>query len=246
MRVQFLPGVQRPYLNPVRFQSSTAVATFEPTFIDSVRGHGKWQGHTILIPKMEIDRKVAALAHHLWETYHKNPNVSAQKPLMVLTLLNGSLPFYSRLTQVWDRLNAKYPNKPLFYDFIGVETSSYGSDNSTGSGKPVRISSEKLAKWEEAMRSGRREHNPDILVVDDIYDTGRTIKALKDRLSETVSTDLIKVTTLLDKRDTGRIYPFTDLVDYFAFSIPNFWVYGCGLDSGGQHRGIPHLCVNLN
>ena len=77
----------------------------------------------------------------------------------------------------------------------------------------------------------------DLLVVEDILDTGHTLAALSDRLMQQAPARL-RTAVLLDK-PAGREVEFKP--DYVGFTIPDHWVVGYGLDSGGLYRNLPHI-----
>ena len=77
----------------------------------------------------------------------------------------------------------------------------------------------------------------DLLVVEDILDTGRTLSALESKLMDQAPARL-RTAVLLDKPG-GREVEFKP--DYVGFTIPDHWVVGYGLDSGGLYRNLPYI-----
>jgi hypoxanthine phosphoribosyltransferase len=77
----------------------------------------------------------------------------------------------------------------------------------------------------------------DLLLVEDILDTGRTLAALKERL-ERRRPRRLRIAVLLDKpaRRQARIVP-----DYVGFQVPDKWVVGYGLDADGLYRNLPYI-----
>jgi hypoxanthine phosphoribosyltransferase len=77
----------------------------------------------------------------------------------------------------------------------------------------------------------------DLLLVEDILDTGRTLAALKERL-ERRRPRRLRIAVLLDKpaRRQARIAP-----DYVGFQVPDKWVVGYGLDADGLYRNLPYI-----
>ena len=77
----------------------------------------------------------------------------------------------------------------------------------------------------------------DVLLVEDILDTGRTLAALKERL-ERKRPRRLRIAVLLDKpaRRQARIEP-----DYVGFQVPDKWVVGYGLDADGLWRNLPYI-----
>lgn len=77
----------------------------------------------------------------------------------------------------------------------------------------------------------------DVLVVEDIIDTGRTLRVLREELLKRKPASL-KITTLLDKKSRREV----DLeADYVGFSIPNKFVVGYGFDIDDKYRNIPYI-----
>lgn len=79
----------------------------------------------------------------------------------------------------------------------------------------------------------------DVLVVEDIVDTGLTLSYLK-HLLESRGPNSLKIVTLLDK-PSRRIQPIE--IDYVGFEIPDAFVVGYGLDYAERYRQLPHICV---
>ena len=79
----------------------------------------------------------------------------------------------------------------------------------------------------------------DVLVVEDIIDSGRTLSALLEMLKKR-NPNSIKLCTLLDKPDRRVVH--VD-VDYTAFSIPDEFVVGYGLDYDQRYRNLPYIGV---
>jgi len=77
----------------------------------------------------------------------------------------------------------------------------------------------------------------DVLLVDDILDTGRTLHALRARLHQQ-SADRVRIAVLLDKpaRRSADV-----VADYVGFAVPNRWMVGYGLDWRGLYRNLPHV-----
>lgn len=79
----------------------------------------------------------------------------------------------------------------------------------------------------------------DVLIVEDIVDTGRTLKALSDLLKQREANS-IKICTLLDKPE--RRVEGVD-VDYVGFQIPDEFVVGYGMDYAGHYRNLPYVGI---
>jgi hypoxanthine phosphoribosyltransferase len=113
----------------------------------------------------------------------------------------------------------------LTTDFIGL--SSYGS-GTTSSGQ-VRLVSDLSMSVE----------NRDVLIVEDIVDTGLTLAYLKRNL-ESRHPRSVRVCVLADKAERREVEV---TVDYVGFTVPNVYVVGYGFDYGGVFRNLPHVAV---
>ncbi|WP_019849845.1 hypoxanthine phosphoribosyltransferase [Desulfitobacterium sp. PCE1] len=164
----------------------------------------------VLLSREEIQRRVVELGEEITRDY-KGEN------LLVLAILKGAVPFMADLI--------REIKIPLKYDFMAV--SSYGA--STHSSGVVRI-------LKDLERSVEDHH---ILIVEDIIDTGLTLKYLKENLAARNPLS-IKVVTLLDKpeRRKAEVVP-----DYNGFTIPDEFVVGYGLDFDEQYRNLPYVGV---
>ncbi len=139
----------------------------------------------------------------------------AGKTLHIISVLKGGVFITTEL--------AKALTIPVTLDFMSV--ASYG--NGTVSSGDVRI----MKDLDDSI-VGR-----DVLVVEDIVDSGRTLKYLYDNL-KTRMPESLKLCTLLDKPDR-RV---TDIkVDYVGFEIPDEFVVGFGLDYAQKYRNLPYI-----
>jgi len=164
----------------------------------------------VLLSKEQIDQRVREIGRQISRDY-------AGRDLVVVGILKGAIIFLSDLV--------REISVPVTLDFVA--TSSYG-DSSISSGA-VRI-----LKDLEGGIEGR-----DVLIVEDIVDTGLTLLYLLQNLRSRNPASL-KVCTLLDKpeRRTVEITP-----DYLGFSIPNAFVVGYGLDYAEKYRNLPYIAV---
>ncbi len=163
----------------------------------------------IMLTKRKIDRRVKALAHELDRVY-------AGKVPLCICILKGSLPFFSDLI--------RQMKGELAVDFMAV--SSYGSGTTSGALTIKQDLSCDIA--------GR-----DILLVEDIIDSGNTLYRLRELLSSRNPASL-RIVTLLDKpqRRTADIQP-----DYTGFVIEDEFVIGYGLDYDEKYRNLPYVGV---
>lgn len=164
----------------------------------------------VLISEEEIREATKKVAILLSEEYRdKNP--------LVVGILKGALPFMADLMKEMD----------IFLEYDMMDVSSYGTALSS-SGEV------KIIKDLDASVEGRH-----ILIVEDIIDTGRTLKYLQDMFIRRNAAS-VKLVTMLDK-PSGRV---TDLqVDWSCFEIPDAFVVGYGLDYRENYRNLPYVGV---
>jgi hypoxanthine phosphoribosyltransferase len=163
----------------------------------------------VLIGESRIQKRVRTLAQEIARDYRGCD-------LVLVACLNGTIMFLADLI--------RHLKLPLRLDFIGV--SSYGSG--TQSGELVFTKELRLDV------KGR-----DVLLVDDILDTGRTIK----RVSATVRAlkpKSLKVCVFLNKEER-RVEDVH--ADYIGFDIPDYFVVGYGLDFAERYRNLPFVGV---
>lgn len=164
----------------------------------------------VMISEEEVDKKIAELGKKISEDYDG-------KQLHLICILKGSVFFTCEL--------AKRITVPVSLDFISV--SSYG-DGTSSSGIV------KIAKDLDESLEGK-----DVIVIEDIIDSGRTLSYLLDVLGKRKPNSL-KLCTLLDKPDR-RV---TDVnVDYVGFEIPDEFVVGYGLDYAQKYRNLPYIGI---
>ncbi len=164
----------------------------------------------ILISKEEIANRTAELGEQISRDY------KGKRPLLVC-VLKGSVMFFADLV--------RQISEDVELDFMAI--SSYGS-GSTSSGE-VRVLKDLGVKVE-----GR-----DLLIVEDIVDSGITLSYLTNLL-KTRGAASVEICTLLDKpeRRQRRLKP-----KYVGFTIPNEFVIGYGLDYDERYRNLPDVCV---
>ncbi|MGQ9700330.1 MAG: hypoxanthine phosphoribosyltransferase [Candidatus Bipolaricaulaceae bacterium] len=172
----------------------------------------------VVFSEEEVHRRVRELAQQIVHDYQTGGKKDPYgRPLLVVGLLKGAMPFMADLIRAMDI--------PLEYDFIAV--SSYRNGTSPGE---VRI----LKDLERAI--GRR----DVLIVEDIVDTGHTLRHILRNLWARDPASL-RVCTLLDKPHRREVeVP----VDYVGFVLPeNVFVVGYGLDYAELYRNLPFIGV---
>jgi len=164
----------------------------------------------VLITREQIAAKVVHLGERITADF-------AGEPVLLLGVLKGATVFLADL--------ARQIKLETSFDFIGV--SSYGSGKQQ-SGKVT------LVKDTDCSVEGRN-----IILVEDILDTGVTVTYLKAML-EARRPKSLRVAALLDKisRRTEPIHG-----DYVGFAIPDEFVVGYGLDFAERYRNLPDICV---
>jgi hypoxanthine phosphoribosyltransferase len=163
-----------------------------------------------MISREEIAKRVEELGAQITKDYR-------DKPLVLVCVLKGSFVFASDLARAIDL--------PLRIDFLGVR--SYGEG--TESSGVVQITQD----------LSRPIAHEDVLIVEDIVDTGLTIAHLMDLL-RTRQPHSVKVCSLLHKPARARIQV---KVDYLGFTIEDKFVVGYGLDFAELHRNLPFIGI---
>lgn len=164
----------------------------------------------VLISKEELNRRICEIAKNLDEDY------KGKRPLMV-AILKGSVMFFTDLIREM--------KTDLEIDFMSI--SSYGNG--------VKSSGEvKMIKDLDGKIEGK-----DVIIVEDIVDSGYTMKYLKNLL-EARNPSSIRICALLDKPSRRE----TDVqVDYKGFEVGNEFVVGYGLDYASFYRNIPFIGI---
>lgn len=164
----------------------------------------------VLISEEEITKRSKELAKQISEDY------KGKRPILV-GLLKGSVPFLAELM--------KHITVDLEIDFMDV--SSYEGTESTGD---VRINKD----LENSVK------DDDLIIVEDIIDTGKTLKKVIEILYSKGARS-VKVATLLDKPE-GRLT--NDIEgDYVGFVVPNRFLVGFGLDYNQKYRNLPYVGI---
>ena len=167
---------------------------------------------SVLLSQEQIHARTAELANLVAADYADNPG---GQDLLLVTVLKGAVMFVTDL--------ARALPVPTQLEFMAV--SSYGS--STSSSGVVRILKD----------LDRDIHDRDVLIVEDIVDSGLTLSWLLRNLA-TRHPRSLKVCTLLRKPDAVR----ADVeIAYVGFDIPNEFVVGYGLDYAERYRDLPYI-----
>lgn len=162
----------------------------------------------VLITQEQIEERVADLGDQITKDYQDSEN------LLLLGLLRGSVMFMTDLM--------RHIRRPMTMDFMLV--SSYAGSETSGF---VRIDSDhktNIYGW-------------DVILIDDIIDSGYTIYTVRKLLVERHPRSL-KTCALLDKKARHRV---EIQIDYLGFEIPDYFVVGYGLDIDEKGRNLPYI-----
>lgn len=165
----------------------------------------------VLLEEERVDKRIREVAEQISRDY-------AGKQIHMICILKGGVFFTCEL--------AKRVTVPVSLDFMSV--SSYGSG--TESSGVVRI----VKDLDESIEG------KDVLIVEDIIDSGRTLAYLIEMLNKR-NPKSIHLCTLLDKPERRVKKQVT--VDYTCFSIPDEFVVGYGLDYDQKYRNLPYIGV---
>ena len=164
----------------------------------------------VVVTKEDVEERISEMADEINRAY-------AGKSLHLVCVLKGGAFFMCEL--------AKHLNMPVSLDFMSV--SSYGSD--TKSSGVVKI----VKDLDESLKG------KNVIVVEDIVDSGRTLSYLLEMLKDR-GPESLRLCTLLDKPDR-RVIDVN--VDYTGFQIPDEFVVGYGLDYDQMYRNLPYIGV---
>ena len=165
----------------------------------------------VLLSEYEVNKRISEVAAQISRDYQG-------KEIHLICILKGGVFFTCEL--------AKRLELPVTLDFMSV--SSYGNDTkSSGVVRIVKDLDEPLA-------------GKDVLIVEDIIDSGRTLSYLIEVLKQR-GPESIRLCTLLDKPERRVKKQVT--VDYTCFTIPDEFVVGYGLDYAQKYRNLPYIGV---
>jgi hypoxanthine phosphoribosyltransferase len=163
----------------------------------------------VLIPADKIARRIKALSKEIERDF-------SGRELVIVAVLNGTVLFLADLIRCL--------SLPLRLDFVGV--SSYGLGTESGD----------LVFTKELRLDVRGR---DVLLVDDILDTGKTLRRVLEKIRQ-LQPRRIKTCVLLEKA-SRRIEKVR--ADYIGFTIPNHFVVGYGLDFAERYRNLPFIGI---
>ena len=189
-----------------------------------------YKGHfsSPLISSKDLESRTMEIAEYLHATY------PVDEPLVMLCILKGSIPFYNLLCSQLSLLG-----HPFMLDFYRVK--SYVGGSSSGS----------VTKFGDLPKSIKGRH---VLVIEDIVDTGTTLKYLLPQITNE-DPKSCKVCSMLVKRlhgnnseddedDAGEVTAGIDLDNnLIGFNIPNVFVVGCGLDYNQMYRDLRDMWI---
>lgn len=164
----------------------------------------------VMLTEEEVDAKIREIGEQISKDYEG-------KEVHLICVLKGGSFFMCEL--------AKRITVPVSFDFMSV--SSYGTG--TNSSGVIRI----VKDLDESIMG------KDVIVVEDIVDSGRTLSYLMEMLKERQPASL-RLCTLLDKPDRRVIQV---PVDYTCFQIPDEFVVGYGLDYAQKYRNLPYIGI---
>ncbi|HHV42896.1 MAG TPA: hypoxanthine phosphoribosyltransferase [Clostridiaceae bacterium] len=163
----------------------------------------------ILVSKEEIAEMCSRLGKEITEDYRG-------KQVILICVLKGAFVFLADLIREIDL--------PCEVDFMSV--SSYSGKHSTGVVKIIKDLDTNI--------TGKH-----VLIVEDIVDSGLTLKHLRDLL-DTRNPASIRICTAFDKPDRRKVEIF---VDYIGMEIPDEFIVGYGLDLDQRYRNLPEVAV---
>ena len=162
-----------------------------------------------LLTTRQIQEKVQELAQRISKDY-------SGKDLLAVGILKGAFMFFSDIVRAIE--------VPLTLDFIIA--SSYMKTDSVGQVKVYYDIREDMT-------------DKDVLLIDDIVDTGITLNHIRERVLAKCPKSL-KICTFLDKKERREVeIP----IDYVGFEIPNEFVVGYGLDYDNKFRNLPYISI---
>jgi hypoxanthine phosphoribosyltransferase len=163
----------------------------------------------VLIPRQSIAETIARLASTIRQDYYDSPPVC-------VAVLKGSFMFLADLVRALAM--------PVLIDFVRL--ASYGSATASSGRVEVRLDV-------HLDIAGK-----DVLIIEDIVDSGHTVRFLLDYLAPRGPTS-IRLCALLDKPERRQV-PVT--IDYCGFSVPDVFIVGYGIDWNEQYRYLPDIC----
>jgi hypoxanthine phosphoribosyltransferase len=183
----------------------------QPTKPGKTKPPARWRAEVdyVLISPALLRRRVQQIARQIESDYRG-------RELVIVSLLTGTVLFLADLI--------RFINLPMRVDFIGVSSYREG------------VTSKQLVFTKELRLDVKGR---DVLVVDDILDTGRTLSAVTARLKN-LKPATLRSCVLLDKPARRKL---KIRADYIGFEIPDLFVIGYGLDFAERYRNLPFVGV---
>ncbi len=167
-----------------------------------------------LISSDELFKKIQKLADDINLYYEKN--YSLNEELTIVCVLKGAVMFFAELS--------RYLKMPVRMEFVSL--SSYGAgEKSSGKVSALNLSLPPL-------------ENKNVLVVEDIMDTGLTLKFLLDFIETKCKARDVKLAVMCDKK-CARKYDITP--DFYAIDVDDKFIVGFGLDYNELYRNLPYI-----
>jgi len=167
-----------------------------------------------LVPSEELFKKIKTLAGEINSYYETNYSLSEE--LTLVCVLKGAVMFFCELS--------KYLKMPVKMEFVSL--SSYGAgEKSSGKVSALNLSLPPL-------------ENKNVLVVEDIMDTGLTLKFLLDFIETKCRAKDVKLACLCDKK-CARKYDISP--DFYAMDVDDKFIVGFGLDYNELYRNLPYI-----
>lgn len=179
----------------------------------------KPQPESILISESRLQNRIRELGAQISTDYEN-------QELVLLGVLRGSVLFFADLARAISATGSPNPNCGVQVRFEFVQLRSYHESTKPSKVQLIRGGSDYL----------QHRH---VLIVEDIVDTGQTLKFLREHLG-TLNPKTVKVCALLDKPSQRQV-PVT--IDYTGFQIPDSFVVGYGLDYAQQYRNLPYIAL---
>ena len=164
----------------------------------------------VLIDEKTLKTRIAEMAAEISKDYEG-------EELLVIGLLKGASYFMMELTQ--------HLSVPTQIDFLKV--SSYGSGTSTSGKVDIQFD------------TSRNLAGKNVLIVDDVVDSGLTLKAVRE-LFRTRNCKSIRLAAMLDKKERRLVKM---VPDYYGFVIPDEFVVAFGLDYNEDYRTLPYVGI---
>jgi hypoxanthine phosphoribosyltransferase len=171
----------------------------------------------VLIPERCISKRINFLAKQIVDDYRRSNTTK----IHAIAVLKGAYTFCSDLLRAMSKLDGP----PVEVDF--VRASSY---------KDLTVSSGNV----EIERALLKLEDKDVLVLEDIVDTGLTLGKIKEYLIKEHKAGSIKICALLDKPSRRKVQI---KLDYIGFNVPDVFVAGYGLDYAESYRELPFVVI---